>query len=102
MDLDMRMFPFDVQNCTLVLGLRARKDRDRAIFCQFCNIDRQICLDEWQLLGSFSHSDRPDGRARVQFGVAIGRAYWYYIVNVLVTIVFITGLAFLGYLLPVD
>ena len=36
-------------------------------------MDSQIRLDEWKLLGAFHHTDRPDGRARVQFGVVIGR-----------------------------
>ena len=40
---------------------------------RFCHVDSQITLDEWKLLGAHSHADRPDGRARVQFGVVIGR-----------------------------
>lgn len=37
-------------------------------------MDSSIRLDEWKLMGAFHHTDRPDGRARVQFGVIIGRA----------------------------
>ena len=40
---------------------------------RFCHVDSSIRLDEWKLLGAFHHTDRPDGRARVQFGVVIGR-----------------------------
>ena len=36
-------------------------------------MDSSIRLDEWKLMGAFNHTDRPDGRARVQFGVIIGR-----------------------------
>jgi hypothetical protein len=52
------------------------------------------------MLGSFSHADRPDGRARIQFGVVIGRRYQYYVVNVLLTLLFITLASFAGYFLP--
>lgn len=41
---------------------------------RFCHVDSSIRLDEWKLMGAFHHTDRPDGRARVQFGVIIGRA----------------------------
>ncbi|CAE8681971.1 unnamed protein product, partial [Polarella glacialis] len=99
MELNMRLFPFDAQRLNLVLGLRARRDHGRVISCQFCHVHREIHLDEWNLLGSFSYADRPDGRARVQFGVIIGRAYWYYVVNVLITLVLIASASFAGYVL---
>ncbi|CAE7560393.1 CLASP [Symbiodinium natans] len=101
MEIDMRLFPFDTQRLTIVLGLRARRDRDRAIFCRFCHVDSQIRLDEWRILGSFHDSDRPDGRARVQFGVVIGRGYMYYVMNVLVTLCAIASTSFAGYFLQV-
>jgi len=100
MELNMRPFPFDTQRLVLVLGLRARRDRGRLVACQFCSIDKQIKLDEWELMGAFSHADRPDGRARVQFGVVIGRAYWYYILNVFIALVAITSCVFAGYFIP--
>ncbi|CAK9010967.1 unnamed protein product [Durusdinium trenchii] len=99
MEIDMRLFPFDTQRLNIVLGLRARRDRDRAVFCRFCHVDSQIRLDEWKLLGAFHHTDRPDGRARVQFGVVIGRGYMYYVLNVLMTLWAIASSSFAGYLL---
>jgi len=99
MEIDMRLFPFDTQRLNIVLGLRARRDRDRAVFCRFCHVDSQITLDEWKLLGAHSHADRPDGRARVQFGVVIGRGYMYYVLNVLLTLCAIASSSFAGYLL---
>lgn len=35
MEIDMRLFPFDTQRLNIVLGLRARRDRDRAVFCRW-------------------------------------------------------------------
>lgn len=99
MEIDMRLFPFDTQRLNIVLGLRARRDRDRAVFCRFCHVDSTIRLDEWKLLGAFHHTDRPDGRARVQFGVIIGRGYMYYVLNVLTTLCAIASSSFAGYLL---
>ncbi|CAE7895994.1 HTR3A, partial [Symbiodinium sp. KB8] len=101
MEIDMRLFPFDTQRLNIVLGLRARRDRDRAIFCRFCHCDSQIRLDEWKILGTFFDSDRPDGRARVQFGVVIGRGYMYYVTNVLITLCAIASSSFAGYFLQV-
>eukprot|EP00439_Symbiodinium_sp_Y106_P000557 s3837_g1.t1 len=101
MEIDMRLFPFDTQRLNIVLGLRARRDRDRAIFCRFCHCDSQIRLDEWKILGTFFDSDRPDGRARVQFGVVIGRGYMYYVMNVLITLCAIASSSFAGYFLKV-
>ena len=99
MEIDMRLFPFDTQRLNIVLGLRARRDRDRAVFCRFCHVDSSIRLDEWKLMGAFHHTDRPDGRARVQFGVIIGRGYMYYVLNVLITLFCIASSSFAGYLL---
>ncbi|CAE7189341.1 HTR3A, partial [Symbiodinium pilosum] len=101
MEIDMRLFPFDTQRLNIVLGLRARRDRDRAIFCRFCHVDSQIRLDEWSILGTYFDSDRPDGRARVQFGVIIGRGYMYYVMNVLITLCAIASSSFAGYFLQV-
>ncbi|CAK0817586.1 unnamed protein product [Prorocentrum cordatum] len=100
MELDMRLFPFDAQRLVLVLGLRARRDRDRVLACQFCRVDESIRLEEWQIMRSFAHSDSPDGRARIQFGVMISRRYWYYLVNVFITLIAIVTSSFTGFVLP--
>jgi len=108
MELNMRLFPFDKQQLGLVLGLRARRDRNRGLFCvnqagsafsQSCKIDASLDLNEWNIVGSYSLCDRPDGRARVQFGVEIARQYKYYLVNVLFMLSFIAAMSFAGYTL---
>eukprot|EP00931_Biecheleriopsis_adriatica_P049570 TRINITY_DN28684_c0_g1_i1.p1 TRINITY_DN28684_c0_g1~~TRINITY_DN28684_c0_g1_i1.p1 ORF type:complete len:2474 (-),score=444.16 TRINITY_DN28684_c0_g1_i1:69-7490(-) len=119
LELDMRLFPFDKQQLNLILGLRARRDRNRALFCPTsrgqspnsdserdrnafstcCHVDESIHLDEWRILGSHTVCDRPDGRARVQFRVTIGRAFKYYLVNVLGLLFLIASFGFAGFFL---
>ncbi|CAK0900103.1 unnamed protein product [Prorocentrum cordatum] len=100
MELDMRLFPFDAQRLVLVLGLRARRDRRRALACQSCLADAQIRLEEWRVMRTFAHSDSPDGRARIQFGVMISRRYGYYVVTVFTTLLAIATSSFAAYVLP--
>ena len=59
---------------TPAVSMAADSQSDVRAFQMTLPLDAGIRLDEWKLLAPFHHTDRPDGRARVQFGVVIGRA----------------------------
>merc|ERR1719473_1421898 len=84
MEYNMSLFPFDSQWLSIVLGMVTPKDADRTFYYQYCEVEEQKGLEEWNVHSPFGECDVLNGHARVSFGVLIQRLSRYYVVNVLI------------------
>jgi len=102
MEYNMSLFPFDSQWLSVVLSMCAPKDSNRTFFFQYCEVETQKGLEEWNVHSSFAECDVLDGHAKVSFGVLIQRLSRYYVVNVMVLLCLISSLTFSLYVLETE
>lgn len=106
MRFDMTLFPFDSQWLYVVMSLRHKKDQERTFFLQYCDVDENLHLEEWEICrtlhSSYSKLEMPDERECAFFGILVQRSSQFYTTNVMLMLCLITSLCFLCFVLGVS
>jgi len=105
-DQEVSLFPFDCQWLVITVSLREGAECNRSFMFQYCEVEGQLKLDEWEVhpqpaFSTLTKHDSPSIQDTVMCGVLIRRCSRYYVVNIMGMLCLISSLAFSIYTVDV-